>query len=51
MDYIKEYERQLNDTTYYRRLYSDPTQELNITIKVKLEKGVQEGNITPAELE
>ena len=51
MDYIKECERQLNDTTYYRRLYSDPTQELNNIIKVKLEKGVQEGNITPAELE
>ena len=24
-DYIKEYERQLNDTTHYRGLYSDPT--------------------------
>ena len=36
---------------YYRRLYSDPTQELNNIIKLKLEKGVQEGNITPAEVE
>ena len=41
----------MNDTTYYRRLYSDPTQELNNIIKEKLEKGVQEGNVTPAELE
>ena len=51
MDYIKEGEQQLNDTTYYRRIYSDPTQEMNNIIKEKLEKGVQEGNITPAELE
>ena len=36
---------------YYRRLYTDPTQELNNIIKLKLEKGVQEGNITPAEVE
>ena len=27
MDYIKEGEQQLNDTAYYRRLYSDPTQQ------------------------
>ena len=47
----KEGKQQLNDTTYYRRLYSDPTQEINNIIKEKLEKGVQEGNITPAELE
>ena len=51
MDYIKVCEQQLNDTTYYRGLYSDPTQELNNIIKVKLEKGVQEGNITPVELQ
>ena len=51
MDYIKEGEQQLNYTTYYRRLYSDPTPEMNNIIKEKLEKGVQEGNITPAELE
>ena len=50
-DYIRECERQLNDTTYYRRLYSDPTQELNNNMKSKLEKGVQEGNISPAEIE
>ena len=41
----------MNGTTYYRRPYSDPTQELNNIIKEKLEKGIQEGNITPAELE
>ena len=40
MDYIKEGEQQLNNTTYYRRLYSDPTQEMNNIIKEKLEKGV-----------
>ena len=51
MDYIKECEQQLNDTTYYRRLYSDPTQEMNNNIKEKLERGVQEGNLKPAELE
>ena len=51
MDYIKECEQQLNDTTYYRRLYSDPTQEMNNNIKEKLERSVQEGNLTPAELE
>ena len=39
MYYIKECKTQLNDTTYYRRLYSDPTQELNNIIKAKLEKG------------
>ena len=51
MDYIKECERQLNDTTHYRRLYLDPTQESNNIIKSKLEKGVQDGNISPAEFE
>ena len=50
-DYIKECERQLHDTTYYRRLYLDPTQKLNKVIKSKLEKGVQDGNISPAEFE
>ena len=32
-DYIKECERQLGDTTYYKRLYTDPTAELNSIIK------------------
>ena len=41
----------MNDTTYYRRLYSDTTQELNSNIKSKLEKRVQDGNISPAEFE
>ena len=50
-DYIKECERKLNDTTYYRRLYMDPTKQLNENIKIKLEKGVQQGHISPAELE
>ena len=50
-DYIKECERQFNDMTYYRRLYSDPTQELNDKIKSKLEKGIQDGNISPVEFE
>ena len=36
-DYIKEGERQLNDTTYYKRLFMDPTKELNERIKQKLE--------------
>ena len=46
VDYIKECERQLQDTTYYRRLYTDPTQELNSTIKRKLEQGISDGNIS-----
>ena len=39
-DYIKECERQLNDATYYKRLFMDPTKELNEKIKRKLEQGI-----------
>ena len=51
MDFIKECERQLNDTTYYERLNSNSTKKLNNNIKSKLEKGVQDGNISPADFE
>ena len=50
-DYIKECERQLKDTTYYKRLYTDPTAELNSIIKNKLEQGIKEGNISTEEFE
>ena len=50
-DYIKECERQLGDTTYYKRLYTDPTAELNSIIKNKLEQGIKDGNISTEEFE
>ena len=50
-DYIKECERQLEDTTYYKRLYTDPTSELNSIIKKKLEQGITDGNISTEEFE
>ena len=51
MDYINECERQLGDTTYYKRLYTDPTTELNSIIKNKLEQGIKDGNISTEEFE
>ena len=50
-DYIKECKRQLGDTTYYKRLYTDPTAELNSIIKSKLEQGIKDGNIFTEEFE
>ena len=50
-DYIKECERQLEDTTYYKRLYTDPTAELNSIFKNKLEQGIKDGNISTEEFE
>ena len=51
IDYIKECERQLVDTAYYKRLYTDPTAELNSIIKNKLEQGIKDGNISTEEFE
>ena len=51
IDYIKECKRQLGDTTYYKRLYTDPTAELNSIIKSKLEQGIKDGNISTEEFE
>ena len=50
-DYINECERQLGDTMHYKRLYTDPTAELNSIIKNKLEQGIKDGNISTEEFE
>ena len=50
-DYINEYERQLGDIMYYKRLYTDPTADLNSIIKNKLEQGIKDGNISTEEFE
>ena len=50
LDYIKEGERQLNDTTFYKRLFMNPTKELNERVKMKLEQGIKEGFISTMEV-
>ena len=49
-DYISECERQLENTVHYKRLYTDPTAELNLIIKNKLEQGIKDGHISTEEL-
>ena len=50
-DYISECERQLENTVHYKRLYTDPTAELNLIIKNKLEQGIKDGHISTEEFE
>ena len=50
-DYISECERQLENTMHYKRLYTDPTAELNSIIKNKLEQGIKDGHISTEEFE
>ena len=50
-DYINECERQLENTMYYKRLYTDPRAELNLIIKNKLEQGIKDGHISTEEFE
>ena len=50
-DYISECERQLENTVHYKRLYTDPTVELNLIIKNKLEQGIKDGHISTEEFE
>ena len=50
-DYISECERQLENTVHYKRLYTDPTAELNLIIKNKLQQGIKDGHISTEEFE